>query len=333
MGSRRKFLDEKLENVCSRFTIREISNFLVPLLPNISWKKLNNGIQTYKLKLSSRNLGKLLVRLLKNEKDEKLRHIVNRIRLLDVGLHLSNVWIPYSLIEPILLKRVQTTEELERLILQAIRIEKMNGNIYATRIGGFFYVMIVFKKLTRTKGVVLTPPLYFGVSAEEPYLFVMRNQISEKTSQFIVKALGYEKYKKHSRLSGKNIQSLQQLLKNKAEELKQPEDIPFSPIEYCGHRSRAYVENEERLKHATHFLGKDTIMLEELSVSSSCEFKGDYEEFLEKDFNTAMRIKSQNVGQLIKYLAWKGAIRPPFPDYIKKLNVIGKNKITLKSNN
>lgn len=45
----------------------------------------------------------------------------------DVALHSSNVWIPYSLLQPTVQSRVESTEQLEKLVLQTIRIEKLNG--------------------------------------------------------------------------------------------------------------------------------------------------------------------------------------------------------------
>lgn len=328
---KRKILKEKFVNLFKKFKKNELQNNVTALLTDSLQEKVKSALKHYRLSYSSENFGKVVLHLLKDKEFEVVRGIYNHMCLLDVALHKSRTWMPFSLLNPLSQVRIQDEKQMEKLVLQAIRIEKMNGDIYAKSIDGFIYVMIIFKKLRRNKGIALTQPLYFAVSTENPYFFMIKNQFSDAIVPVIVKALAYEKFHKHSQLSGKNIQSLIQMLKMKANRTEEPEEISFVPQAWVGGRLNFFLDHEERLRHTDHFLGDNFIQLEELNITGPEEFSDEQINLYGNQPRTSMTLRSPDIVQFIRLMAWKGAIKPPFPNYIKKFNVLGKNCIKLSS--
>lgn len=60
-----KLLNEKLVKVFQRFKKEEVIGIIIPLIPNVPLNDIKAGLKHYKLQPSPKNIGKLVVHLLR----------------------------------------------------------------------------------------------------------------------------------------------------------------------------------------------------------------------------------------------------------------------------
>ncbi|RZF43875.1 hypothetical protein LSTR_LSTR007211 [Laodelphax striatellus] len=322
----RESLEEKLDKLLSKLKITKLINEFLPLFPSISWINVKKKLEKRKLPLKC--TGKIIVQALKDKNDETFGKIANRAFLLDTILKRTQKWNTWLMYDKKTTSTIIDLAKLEKQVMQSIRIEKLNADLYTLERDNIFYFMVKMRSLRKNRGVVLSQPSIFAVSKENlPYVFVMNKLPSEKLKMFVT-GNGYDSFKSYG-LTGKSVDALISILKNKCDPSDLPLEIPFKPEIIKTSSSNIYLQDKGRDNYASQHFDENTPCVEELVVKGAPEFQGKTN--FNGKFRTSMTIKSKNIAETMRLFAQIGIIQPPFPYYLQKCFKLGRNNLKLKS--
>lgn len=319
MATLEELMLEKTIIKMKRFSLNETQQLLKILHLNLEWKDIIKLVSECRMRLNVANVVSIIHQYLK--KSELIEETYHRVLLVDTIFHQSSQWWTVSINK---VKENLLDKEKIRSNIQAM-LDKLNieGTTYVMKFNRLFWVLININKTKITKnGPKLNTPNFFTIAPGKVFhIFHKPQNIDDRLLRIVTKSIGANKCKPYA-LSGKHLPSMVHLLEDKNKENEEESSHVLSLANnYKEEDVRIYVQNLFGDKRP--ILNQFTINVEsDLSVLSNSNMIG-------KMCKTKVELKGENIIDGVKDMMLSGVLQPPYPDWVTKLPVLGKNSVNI----
>lgn len=211
-------------------------------------------------------------------------------------------------------------------------LDKINikGISYVMKHNNLFWVLINTSgnaKKKKTSVNLSTPHLFTIVPGNVSYVFHRPQNIENRLLKIVIKSVGANIFKSYP-LTGKNLQSMIHFLGDKNKEKENLQELSNNFIEKD---LRAYVQQlfgNEFIKLNQFIINVESDLFMFGTTSRSNNNNSDGE--INKINKSKIELKANNIIDGIKDMIFTGVLTPPYPDWVTKLPVLGKNNVQIK---
>lgn len=324
----------KIKATMKKFKYQDLMNQVESVFA-VTSKELKSMMSKYKTPYSKESLIQLILYCIR---DFEVHDLQQRLIHLDLiaKAHYSHrwTWVALSLVNEMKENRqpVSDCPNIKRNIERLIRTKGQNAFVYIVEHDGLFWCAVAMKKLTRKKGTKLQLPWFFVFDLSLPYVFITTRRYSQSILKVIASSLNYENTKP-CHLSGKAIKSMMSMIKT-----RNHTGVAHQPLDYCpaaaeiGERHVDFTQSRERKKYVDKCFDEHSVCLQTFTVEANTEWRGvdAVPEFAGNEFNTTMKLRSQNVSEMIKHMVSIGMMKVPLPSYVEDLPYRARNHMVLK---
>uniref|UniRef100_A0A1B6KS60 Uncharacterized protein n=1 Tax=Graphocephala atropunctata TaxID=36148 RepID=A0A1B6KS60_9HEMI len=327
-------LKGEIEKTLSRFYMKQLTSDTIVNLFELDRVEINHHLNELKLPFKKQYVVQLLGIRTRAFSVEELRELHCLLQLYRIAYFShTKMWTAVNLLEPDEdLQNPAANDVIKRNLLQAFRIKSLNAIVNVITHDDFVWVMIVCKKLTRNKGVKLQTPQFLCYQIGTPYLLV-DSVIPATVQECILKAMKYKKWKIHQ-LEGRDIKSLLYLLRNRGINAAGNMVEDYEPAEAeVGHRTIDFTKRKARETYVNKvFQTTEPITLSHFTVSAETNWRDDaiVPEMAGEPFKATLKLKSNNIIEMIKDMVKNDMIVTPVPEYVQTILRSAKNKVVMR---
>lgn len=317
MASLENLMLDKIVMKMKRFNMNEIQQLIKILHLNLEWKDVVNLVSKCRLRLNIANIVYVVHEHLKES--ESIKETYHRVLLVDAIYHQSSYWWTVSIDK---VKKRLLDKEIIRNNIQSM-MDKMNikAITYVMKCNQQFWVLINVNETKRKKtNLKLNNPYFFTIAPGVVFHIFHRPQNTDsRLLKIVVKSVGATKSKPYE-LSGKHLQSMVSLLEDK-NKVNDQENIQELSNNYKEDDVREYIQ--QLFGNKRRVLNQFTINVEsDISAFSNTNPVG-------KMCKTKIELKGDNIIECVKDMMLSGVLQPPYPDWVIKLPVLGKNSVNI----
>lgn len=195
---------------------------------------------------------------------------------------------------------------------------KINAITYVMKCKKLFWVLINIKNTKKKNSQEFDKQYFFTILPGKVFHVFYRPQIIDRrVLNIVIKSIGANKSKPYA-LYGKHLQSLVNLLEDKDNE---QDNLQLLTSNYKEEDVRGYIKQLFGEKQC--IINQFTINIEsDMSVFSNTNPVGEM-------CKTKVQLTSDSVFGSVKDMILSGVIQPPYPDWVSKLPVLGKNTVNV----
>ncbi|XP_050436337.1 uncharacterized protein LOC126843069 [Adelges cooleyi] len=318
MATTEKLMLNKIAVKMKRFNMSEIQQLLKILHLNLEWKNVVELVEKCRMRLNVTNVVNVIFQYLKDK--ESIMEVYHRVLLVDVIYHQSGSWWTVTIDK---VKQNLLDKERIRNNIQAM-LDKLNINAitYVMKFNQFFWVLVDKTEINKKTKLKLNVPSFFTIPASNvSHIFHKPRNIDGTLLKIVIKSVGGSRSKPYP-LSGKNLLSMVSLLEDKNKE-NEENDVHRTALtnNYRDEDVREYIGQLFGTKKRV--LNSFTINVEsDLSMFGNGNLPG-------KMCKTRIELKADNVIEGVKDMMLSGVLQPPYPDWVTKLPVLGKNCVNI----
>ncbi|XP_050522575.1 uncharacterized protein LOC126895115 [Daktulosphaira vitifoliae] len=311
-----KLMLNKIAVKMKRFNMNEIQQLLKILHLDLEWKDVVELVAECRMRLNVANIVSVIFQYLRDQ--QSITEVYHRIMLSDVIYHQSGSWWTVTLDK---VKNSFLDKERIRNNIQAM-FDKLNikGVTYVMKCNQLFWVLIDINEMKKSKtNPKLSAPLFLTIMpGTVSHIFYKPHNIDSTLLKIVVKSVGATRYKPYP-LSGKHLQSMVNFLEDKNKENNAINSSLKS--NYCDEDVREYIR--QLFGDKNRVLNQFTINVEsDLSMIGINYPTG-------KLCKARVELKSENIIEGIKDMMLSGVLQPPYPDWVTKLPILGKNSVNI----
>lgn len=319
MASLDKLMLDKVAIKMKRFNMQEMQQLIKILHLNLGWTDIVNLVSECRMRLTVSNVVSIVKHHLKD--GERIEETYHRVLLVDAIFHKSSHWWTVSVDK--VNKRLLDKERIRNNIQTVLDKLNISAMTYVMKCTELFWVLINIKD-TKKKNTSqkLDKPYFFTISPGKVFHVFYRPQIIDsRLLKIVIKSVGANKCKPYA-LSGKHLQSMVNLLEDKDKDKENgQENVQLLTNNYKEEDVREYVK--QLFGDKQRILNQFTINVEsDMSVFSSTDPVG-------KTCKTKVVLTGDSVIDSVKDMMLSGVFEPPYPDWVTKLPVMGKNSINI----
>ncbi|XP_018351864.1 PREDICTED: uncharacterized protein LOC108754213 [Trachymyrmex septentrionalis] len=332
-------IKRQLTNVINKFKFEELESAVIPVFPETSWARVRSKLIKNHKNFTVSNVVHVIRDILDNA-DLSLKDLHDRLTTLevtDISRHsYRKIWYGYKLLELNRELRHLDRQEIQEDIKEEFHSKDLDVNIKAIMYDNIVFISVKEKK--KKKKVQHITPTYFALFFEQKYFFCSKKNVSIDYIKVIASNLGYNNSKR-IKLMGRDLKSLIKLLWIKHQNVLQAEGISQPPVyqpsePVISNNGVDYTQSKQRKKYAEQCFGKDPPILEKLIIKGS-EESIKHDSVASKLPNNTIRINwefhSRNMGKFLTALIERRVFMPPLPEYISNFMIMGKNELTLQT--
>jgi len=303
-----KMMLDKTAVKMKRFNINEIKQLFKFLHLDLEWKDIVKLVSDCRLRLSVPNIVSVVYQYLKDSSDS-IEEIYHRVLLVDAIYHQNSLWWTVSVDK---VNKHCLEKEIIRDNIQAM-LDKLNINAttYVMKCNKLFWVLINTSKKKNTSPKLNVPIFFTIVPGKVFYVFHRPQKVDSRLLKTVIKSIGAKKYEPYE-LSGKHLQSMVNLLKNKNKENNQNNALELS-------NNNKEVDVQE---YAQQLFGKRWQVLNQFTINFSMLSNSNPPG---KTCKTRVELSGSNIIDGVKDMMLSGILQPPYFSWVTKLPVLGKN--------
>lgn len=317
MASVEELMLDKIAMKMKRFNISEIQQLIKILHLTLEWKDIVNMVSKCRLRLTIPNIVSVFHHFIKDS--DLVEEIYHRVLLVDAIYHQVGHWWTVSVDK--VNKRLLDKEIIRNNIQSMLDKLNMKAIAFVMKCNQLFWVYInTNDEKINKKSVKLSSPYFFSIAPGKVcYVFHKPQNIDNRLLKIVIKSIGANKCKPYE-LSGKHVQSMVNLLNDKNKENHQ-DNVQKLVNNYKEEDVQEYVQ--QLFGDKCQLLNKFTINMErDLSVSNNSNTDG-------KMCKSKIELKGDSVINGIKDMMLSGVLVAPYPDWVTRLPVLGKNCVNI----
>lgn len=261
-------------------------------------------------------------------KQNLIEETYSRVLLVDAIYHQNSQWWTMSVDK--VNKRLLDKEIIRHNIQSMLDKSNIKGVSYVMKYGDLFWVLIITSEKGNRKktNVKLSTPNFFTIAPGNVFhVFHRPHIINNRLLKIVIKSVGANKFKSYP-LSGKNLQSMVHFLGDKD---KEKENVQELSNNYKEEEVRAYVQQlfGNKCRILNQFIinvESDLSMFSNTGSNSNSNSAGR----TNKINKSKIELKADSIIDGIKDMILTGVLTPPYPDWVTKLPVLGKNNVHIK---
>lgn len=317
MASVEKLMLDKIVVKMKRFNLDQLQQLIKILHLTIEWKDIVNMVSQCRLRLTISNIVSVIHHFIKDS--DSIEQIYHRVLLVDAIYHQIGQWWTVSVDK--VNKRLLDKEIIRNNIQSMLDKLNMKAIAFVMKCNQLFWVYInISEKKLNKNSVRLSTPYFFTIApGKVSHVFHKPQNIDNRLLKIVIKSIGANKCKPYE-LSGKHIQSLVNLINDKNKENHQ-DNMQVLANNYKEEDVREYVQR--LFGDKCQLLNKFTINMErDLSVVNNTNPDG-------KMCKSKIELKGDSVINGIKDMMMSGVLVAPYPDWVTRLPVLGKNCVNI----
>ncbi|KYQ49941.1 hypothetical protein ALC60_10962 [Trachymyrmex zeteki] len=330
----------QLTKVINRFKFEELESAVIPVFPETSWSRVRSKLIKNHKTFTVANAVHVIQDILDNT-DLSLKDLHDRLTTLEVTYisrhNNKRIWYGYKLSGLNNELRHLDSQEIQEGIKKEFYSNGLDMDIKAVMYDSIMFICVKEKK-KKKKAQYLLLPTYFALFFGQKYFFCSRKNVSVDYIKTIAFNLGYNNSKR-IKLMGKDLKSLIKLLWIKQQNVLQAGDInqppvyqPSNPV--ISNNGTDYTQSKQRKKYAEQCFGKDPPILEKLVIKGpeeSIKHDSVASKLPTNNIRMNWEFRSHNMARFLTALIERRAFMPPLPDYISNFMIMGKNELTLQT--
>jgi len=298
--------------------MNELKQLFKILHLNLEWKDIMNIVSECRLRLSVANVVSVVHQHLKDS--DYVHETYHRVLLVDAIFHQRSQWWTVTIDK---VNKQLLDKEIIRNNIEAM-LNKFNikAITYVMKCNNLFWVLIDINETKRKQATVkLNNPYFFTIAPGEVFhVFYKPQNIENRLLKIVIKSVGASKSKAYS-LSGKHLPSMVSLLEDKNRGNEKNKEVPTLLNNYKEEDVQEYVQ--KLFGEKRRVLNEFTINVEsDMSVFSNSNPVG-------KMCKTKVVLKGDSIIDGVKDMMLSGVLQPPYPDWVIKLPVLGKNCVNI----
>ncbi|KAL4098098.1 hypothetical protein QTP88_022767 [Uroleucon formosanum] len=318
MAAIKKLMLDKILMKMKRFNMNELKQLFKILHLNLEWKDIINIVSECRLRLSVANVVSVVHQHLKDS--DSVDETYHRVLLVDTIFHQKSQWWTVTIDK---VNKQLLDKEIIRNNIEAM-LNKLNikAITYVMRCNNLFWVLIDINETKRKQTTVkLNNPYFFTIAPGKVFhVFYKPQNIENRLLKIVIKSVGASKCKAYS-LSGKHLPSMVSLLEDKNRGNEKNKEVPTLLNNHKDEDVQEYVQ--KLFGEKLWVLNEFTINVEsDMSVFSNSNPAG-------KMCKTKVVLKGDSIIDGVKDMMLSGVFQPPYPDWVTKLPVLGKNCVNI----
>jgi len=318
MATLEKLMLDKILMKMKRFNMNELKQLFKILHLNLEWKDIINLVSECRLRLSVANVVSVVHQHLKDS--DSIDETYHRVLLVDTIFHQNSQWWTVTIDK---VNKQLLDKEIIRNNIEAM-LNKLNikAITYVMKCNQLFWVLIDINETKRKQTTVkLNNPYFFTIAPGKVFhVFHKPQNIDNRLLKIVIKSVGASKCKPYS-LSGKHLPSMVSLLEDKNRGNEKNKKLPTLVNNYNEEDVQEYVQ--QLFGEKCRVLNEFTINVEsDMSVFSNSNPAG-------KMCKTKVVLKGESIIDGVKDMMLSGVLQPPYPDWVTKLPVLGKNSVNI----
>lgn len=317
MASLEKLMLDKIVMKMKRFNLNQLQQLIKILHLTLEWKDIVNMVSECRLRLSIQNVVSVVHHFIKDS--DSIEEIYHRVLLVDTIYHQIGQWWTVSVDK--VNKRLLDKEIIRNNIQSMLDKLNMKAITLVMKCDQLFWVYInISEKKKSTNNVKLSTPYFFTIAPGKVFhVFHKPKNIDNRLLKIVIKSIGANKYKPYE-LSGKHVLSMVNLLNDKNKENHQ-DNMQILVNNYNEEYVREYAQG--LFGDKCQLLNKFTINMErDLSAVNNTNPDG-------KMCKSKIELKGDSVIDGIKDMMLSGVLVAPYPDWVTRLPVLGKNCVNI----
>jgi len=318
MAAIKKLMLDKILMKMKRFNMNELKQLFKILHLNLEWKDIINIVSECRLRLSVANVVSVVHQHLKDS--DSVDETYHRVLLVDTIFHQKSQWWTVTIDK--VNKQLLDKEIIRNNIEAMLNKLKIKAITYVMKCNNLFWVLIDINEPKRKQTIVkLNSPYFFTIAPGKVFhVFYKPQNIENRLLKIVIKSVGASKCKTYS-LSGKHLPSMVSLLEDKSRGNEKNMEVPILVNNYKEEDVQEYVQ--KLFGEKRRVLNEFTVNVEsDMSVFSNSNPVG-------KMCKTKVVLKGENVIDGVKDMMLSGVLQPPYPDWVTKLPVLGKNCVNI----
>lgn len=316
MAGVEKLMLDKIVMKMKRFNLDQLQQLIKILHLTLDWKDIVNMVSECRLRLTISNIVSVVHHFIKDS--DSIEEIYHRVLLVDVIYHQTGQWWTVSVDK--VNKRLLDKEKIRNSIQSMLDKLNMKAIAFVMKYNQLFWVYInISEKKFKKNSVKLSSPNFFTIAPGKVFhVFYKPQNIDDRLLKVVIKSIGANKCKSYE-LSGTHVQSMVNLINNKNKENHQ--DNVQILANYMEEDVQEYVQR--LFGDKCQLLNKFTINMErDLSAVNHTNLDG-------KMCKSKIELNGNNVINGIKDMMLSGVFEAPYPDWVTRLPVLGKNCVNI----
>lgn len=308
----------KITMKMKKFNLNEIKQLLNFLHLNLEWEDITKLLTECRMRMTIPNVVSIIHHFLKD--DERIEETYYRVLLVDAIYHQNTQWWTVSvdkvnkhlLDKDIIRNNIQTI--LDKLNIKAITYVMMCNELFWILIN----ISEIKKKQTRLK---LNNPYFFTIAPGKIFHVFHRPQnVDDRLLKAVIKSVGANKFKPYA-LSGKHLQSMVNMLKNKTTKETQL-------------NVQKLVNNhkvEDVQEYVQQLFGNKKLVINQFTINIESDMSTLNDTDMDGETSIIkVELKADNIINGVKDMMLSGIFQPPFPDWVTQLPVLSENCVNIK---
>lgn len=332
----------QLSKVIRRFKFEELESAVVPVFPEVSWARVRSKLVKNHKSFTVANALRVIEDVLDNAnlREKELRDRLTTLEVIDVSRHDERkVWYGYELTGSNGTSRHVEMQEMQEGIREEFHSSGLDMSVKTVMHNNVTFICVREKEKRKKKSERSTMPTFFAVFLGHKYFFCSKKTVPLHYVKVMAISLGYSNSRR-IRLMGKNLRSLIKLLWFKQQGALHAEDIGRPPVYQPSNPTVSnngvdYTQRKQRKKYAEQCFSKDPPILEKLVITGP-EESIKHDAVASKLPADSLRINwefhSRNLARFLTVLIERRAFTLPLPEYVSNLMTLGKNVLTLQTN-
>nr|CAD7203154.1 unnamed protein product [Timema douglasi] len=328
-----------LSRALKLFKLTEFKSIVLPLFEEITWSEVKKRIIKEKKTFTVQSLTDLLINQVKRLEVDDLLTRVHNLQLLEKAVHPERViW------KAVYLEQGEgrfCTKWSAKFFQQELKRKCTTNNlstvIQVIHRNNLLWIMVVVKKVVHNRGVQLGRPTYLAFVPLDKYLFFACGATNSLLNA--VKETFGADYIKKCNLSGRDIKSLYQMLKNKENSAFNTRSVVLDNQTFTRvvHPERTlhgldFSRTNDRRRYIKSLLGDNPPVVQRLEIEvRNCRWQAKHlVRGIDMKLSSTVTLTAPNIPDMIENMATTGALRTPAPHFISQYCHLGKNLITLR---
>lgn len=325
----------KLKEIMKRFKYQDLMDQAESVFALTS-KTAKSMMSKYKLPHSKESLIDFILYHIRDFEVQDLQQRLVQLSLLANAYYSHRrTWVVLQLVNAMKenVHPVSDCHKIKRNIEQQFHIQKQNAYVYIVEHEGLYWCAVARKILTRKHGTKMQSANFFVFDLALPYILTVNRPFPKRyLLKIIANSLNYDNTKR-CHLDGKDILSLFSLIKTRERVGVAHEPVDYNPAAAeIGKRHLDFTQNKARKQYADQCFDKHSVVLQTFTVEAETEWRGVtiLPELEGNDLSTTMKMRSENVSDMIKHMVEIGMMKVPLPSYVEDLPYRARNHMVLK---
>ncbi|XP_017886455.1 uncharacterized protein LOC108628796 [Ceratina calcarata] len=333
-------VQQQIANIIKRFKFDELETSVMTTFPEISWTDLKSALVKHRRAFISTNVALVFRQLISEAKieDKVLCDRLLTLQLIDISWHSKkSIWYCYTFTDSNRSSSYLTSTQIQTNMQDYFDSLNIATDIRINVHNDITYISLMEKVSTsRKRKLQHVRPIYVAFFMDQKYFFSTHKHLSSDILNAVAKGVGFDNPKR-LKLSGRVLQSLNQLCWNKKEGAVNSENVT---------EDLTYIENEPDIRdtgvdftqqnarenYTKRCFSDNPPNLEKL-VCTGLEIPFSHEsiamELAGEEISVKWEFRSRDIATWLSKLIERRVLVTPVPHYISNLMTLGRNELTL----